>query len=372
MTDGPDAVTTRDEPKKSRRSRKKERAIEKKVKEWIEGSDKPTIMSFVSVPIREMRSLWQVENEEIQDAKREVQRETSRKIMQKVHKATLQLRACYTEMAIEKASREVSVALLELASQPTCFDPFLCLQQAAMFATQSSKAGTSDLVFRQSLPAMKECTPLEALNILGRADCLHSVYFPNEAAYLCSFVARVCRLHRDRELPDHEWNARWKIVAIYAFNVSVMIRTTVSTVLDRHMQKSFLSMWDRDVVEELERGRRDGVSWKRGLSNSNLELKPGNEDATNTFLNEGDNEDSNSNIDDDEEDADEEEDDLEEIIVKNTPADSYEVFVGANFPEGFTHQSAAEPGREVSTGAEPMHNADNGGDVEETITLVAV
>ena len=57
----------------------------KKVKEWIEGSDKPTIMSFVSVPIREMRSLWHVENEEIQDAKREVQRETSRKIMQKVY-----------------------------------------------------------------------------------------------------------------------------------------------------------------------------------------------------------------------------------------------------------------------------------------------
>jgi hypothetical protein len=177
-------------------------------------------------------------------------------------------------MGMEKASLHLAVALLELASQPACYDPFACLQQAAMFASQASKAGNSDVIFRKSLPEIEDCAPLEALNVLGRADCLHSVFFPNEAAYLCSYVARVCRLHRDREQPDHEWDARWKIVAIYGYNVSVMIRATVSTVLDKNMQKSFLSMWERDVVEELERGRSDGWSWKRSLYPSSLELPP--------------------------------------------------------------------------------------------------
>jgi hypothetical protein len=125
--------------------------------------------------------------------------------------------------------------------------------------------------YRAKLPEKTECTPLQALVILGRADCLHAVYFPNEAAFLCSFVAKVCRLRRENEGVDGaelEWNLQWKIVAIYAFNVSVMIRTTVSTVLDKQQQNSFLSMWERDVVEELERGRTDGRVWKRTLYNS--------------------------------------------------------------------------------------------------------
>jgi hypothetical protein len=186
--------------------------------------------------------------------------------MEKVDRVTNQLRGCYTETAFEKVSLQVAVALLELSSQPACNDPFTCLQHAAMFASQATKAGTSDMVFRKAIPKVEECTPLEALSVLGRADCLHAIYFPNEAAFLCSFVARACRLHRDREQSKYEWNDLWKIVAIYAYNVSVMIRTTVSTVLGKQMQKSFYTMWERDVVEELERGRSDGWAWKRNLS----------------------------------------------------------------------------------------------------------
>ena len=85
-------------------------------------------------------------------------------------------------------------------------------------------------------------------------------------AYLCSFVARVCRLHRDSGEKEFEWNDRWKIVSIYAFNVSVMIRVTVSNTLDQTMQRAFLTAWERDVVEELERARRDGRSWMNSLS----------------------------------------------------------------------------------------------------------
>jgi hypothetical protein len=51
--------------------------------------------------------------------------------------------------------------------------------------------------------------------------------------------------------------------------VSVLIRTTVSTVLDNEMQKSFLSIWERDVVAELEKARRDGWTWKRKYVQNN-------------------------------------------------------------------------------------------------------
>merc|ERR1712146_96849 len=186
--------------------------------------------------------------------------------MQTVHKATIDLRACYTYAAAEKACLNLSIALLDMAAVLTCHDPFNCLQQAVLFASQAAKSGNSDTVYRQRLPELTECTPREALVILGRADCLQAVYFPNEAAYLCSFVAQVCRLHRDVEEAQFEWNDRWKIVAIYGYNVSVMIRLTVSNILDEATQQTFMSAWESDVVEELERGGKDGRAWMRKLA----------------------------------------------------------------------------------------------------------
>jgi len=78
----------------------------------------------------------------------------------------------------------LSIALLEMAAFPDCYDPFTCLQQAACFASQATKSGNSDTAYRQTLPEISACSPKEALIILGRADCLQSVYFPNEAASL--------------------------------------------------------------------------------------------------------------------------------------------------------------------------------------------
>lgn len=252
------------------RKRRSAKFIEKKVQEWIKGTDKPTLQSYVNLPAEEFSRVWFLESQEFSIE----EKNSAQQCMMDVHTATKRLRSCYTQTATEKASLGLAAALLKLAGQPACTQPFLCLQQAAMFASQASKAGNNDTTFRDVLPDKRECTPLQALTILGRADCLHSVYFPNEAAYLCSFVALVCRLHRDRGEPDLEWNQRWKIVAICAFNVSVMIRTTVSTVLDKTMQKAFLSMWERDVVEELERGRSDGWAWKRSLYNGSSAILP--------------------------------------------------------------------------------------------------
>jgi hypothetical protein len=244
------------------RRRRKPKAIEKKVKEWIEGTNRPTLQSIVIISVHEIHALWK---QSVATAPNEESLQRARESMEKLHNVTQQLRGCYTDNTIEKASLQVAIALLEVASQPSCQNPFLCLQQAAVYASQGSKAGNSDMVFRHGVPDTKECSPHEALIILGRADCLHAVYFPNEAAFLCSYVARVCSLHRDRGRPKIEWNSKWKIVAIYAYNVSVMIRSTVSTVLDKEMQNAFLNMWERDVVEELERGRTDALAWKRAL-----------------------------------------------------------------------------------------------------------
>jgi len=248
-------------PKRIRKSGK--RVYDKKVQEWIEGVGSATSKDFIPIPNIELKRLWiqttceKLEETKITDAKKQ---------MQKVHKALADLRACYTYAAAEKSCLNISIALLEMAANPDCHDPFNCLQQAASFASQATKSGNSDTVYRQSLPETTQCSSREALIILGRADCLQAVYFPNEAAYLCSFVARVCRLHRDSREVNCEWNDRWKVVAIYAYNVSVMIRITVSSILDETMQKAFMSAWERDVVEELERARKDGRTWINTLT----------------------------------------------------------------------------------------------------------
>lgn len=248
-------------PKRIRKSGK--RVYDKKVQEWIEGVGSPTSKDFIPIPNIELKRLWM---QTICEKVQETETFEAEKQMQKVHKALADLRACYTYAVAEKACLNISVALLEMAAILDCHDPFNCLQQAASFASQATKSGNSDTVYRRSLPDMTQCSPREALVILGRADCLQSVYFPNEAAYLCSFVARVCRLHRDSVEVNFEWNDRWKIVAIYAYNVSVMIRITVSNILDQSMQKAFMTAWERDVVEELERARKDGKTWINKLT----------------------------------------------------------------------------------------------------------
>jgi len=258
--------------KNGKRENGKKMLYDKKVQEWIEGALSPTSKDFIQIPNTELKQLWtrSISSDEWPTG---ASSKDTKKKMEIVHKATSDLRSCYTYAAAEKACLNLSVALLEMAAAPDCRDPFNCLQQAALFASQATKSGNSDTAYRESLPEMIACNPREALIILGRADCLQAVYFPNEAAYLCSFVARVCRLHRDSREVKFKWNDQWKVVGIYAYNVSVMIRITVSNILNQTMQKAFMAAWERDVVEELERGRRDGRSWINALSRNVIETE---------------------------------------------------------------------------------------------------
>jgi hypothetical protein len=262
VLDGPGAIAAETMPaSQPTESKRKQPKQAPKKQERRDITDTSMLKKFVPVPIRSLKKLWNrsfsrgftVTAEAMNDARYK---------MQKVHSLMVDLRACFTLAAAEKVCLNISVALLDLAACPACKDPFPCLQQAAMYASQGSKAGNSDLCFRRNIPNVDDCTALEALVILGRADCLHSVYFPREAAFLCSFVARTCALHRDFFNSDQIWNDQWKVVGMYAHNVSVMIRTTVYCMIhhsNQNRQADFSSMWENAVVKELEKGMRDAL-----------------------------------------------------------------------------------------------------------------
>jgi hypothetical protein len=166
------------------------------------------------------------------------------------------LRQCQTEATLEKASLNVAVALLAVATKSP--NPFICLQQAARFASKAPKLGVSDLAFQDRLPNENECSPLDALIILGRADCLQAVFFCEEAAFLCNFVASVCSAHRRA---DPVMSRRWNIVSIMAYNVSVAIRyTSEKVVTEKEKRDDVTASWDQDVIKEISTGREYGLA----------------------------------------------------------------------------------------------------------------
>jgi hypothetical protein len=247
----------------SRQGRRQRRRLAEPAKvldDWFSGENRSNPLSnMVLISATDFQQLWGPS----QTATVEIAKEA----MRKVHDAMQKLRACYTDVAVEKACLEVAVLLLDLVAKKCCENPFLCLQQAAIFASQGTKLGHSDAFFRGPLPDKSACTPEDALVIIGRADCFQSVYFPYEAAFLCNYVAQVCSIHRDDESESSEdqtssWNDKWKIVSILCYNLSVMIRTTIGQVLASKTKKEEFDPWDNDVIDELMRGRADALAWK--------------------------------------------------------------------------------------------------------------
>jgi hypothetical protein len=213
---------------------------------------RPLRPSLVKIPVSALLAQWT-------DGAAPAASVDAKNAMNKADDATKQLRACFTEAAVEKGCIQVALALMELVKKNYTCNPFLCLHQAAMFASHGSKGGNSDEAFKQGLPKERECTPQEALVTIGHADCLQALYFPDEAIYLCSYVARVCRLHRDKQETDMEWNSKWRVISIFVYNLSVSIRTTRSYHEDRP------EYWEQSVVEELKRCRADAIALKKTL-----------------------------------------------------------------------------------------------------------
>lgn len=217
-----------------------------------EPKKRPLLPSFVKIPVSALLALWT-------DRTAPAVSLEAKNAMNKVDAATKQLRACFTEAAVEKGCIRVALALMELVKKNYTCNPFLCLHQAAIFASHGSKGGNSDEAFKQGLPKERECTPQEALVIIGHADCLQGLYFCDEAFYLCSYVARVCRLHRDKQETDMEWNSKWRVISICVHNLSVSIRTS------RSYQEDRPEYCEQSVVEELKRCYADAIALRTTL-----------------------------------------------------------------------------------------------------------
>jgi hypothetical protein len=204
--------------------------------------------NVVKVPTSVLLKLWTTcgvqRNERVEDA---------RLSMMRVDDAMKNLRKSRTLNSLERASIDVAVALIALTAFDECENPFVCLQQAAMFAGLGSKRGNNDEAFKRFLPSLLKCTPLEALNILGRADCLRAIHFLNEAQYLCAWVASVCHSHRDHLQANLPWNSRWHVVGIMTYTVSSTIEET-SVALYQDTRD-----WDEIAKEEIRCGKSDAL-----------------------------------------------------------------------------------------------------------------
>jgi hypothetical protein len=210
------------------------------------------------------------------------------------------LRQCTTISSMQKASLRVAVRLLDVACQKECQNPFLCLNQASVFASQGAKGGNNDDFFKKQLPRKEDCTETDALSILGRADCLRAIHFTDEAMYLCSFVARVCCLHRDKKKPEHLWTPKWRVVGIQMYTTSVAIDGSLHSLMkDDEARYAALNAWDRSIRAEISRARSDVIAVNRtagisqGFSISRLSpissKRKGTKPSTNNDANDGPN-----------------------------------------------------------------------------------
>eukprot|EP00804_Cyclotella_cryptica_P030618 CCRYP_015660-RB/>CCRYP_015660-RB protein AED:0.34 eAED:0.34 QI:350/1/1/1/0.8/0.66/6/1929/1583 len=179
--------------------------------------------------------------------------ESARLAMKTLDDSMKNLKKSRTINALERSSLDVSVALIEVASYNECHNPFLCLQQAAIFAAMGPKQGNNDEPFKKFLPLQKKCTALNALVILGRADCLRAIQFLDSAQFLCSWVANVCRMHRNNIEESLTWTSRWKVIGIVLSFVSSTINEAAT-----YLGKK-LSDWDEVAKQEIAQGKSDAL-----------------------------------------------------------------------------------------------------------------
>jgi hypothetical protein len=220
------------------------------------------IFKMIKVPTDILLAEWtdkncDAENEGVQCILSEATKNTMKRLDFNMHK----IRKCTTINSLQKRSLQVALCLLEISESSECRNPFLCLYHAAIFAAHGPKGGNNDEELKKPLPNHEECTPQEALNILGRADCLRSIHFTNEAMFLCSYVARVCQLHRDKKRTDMIWTPKWRVIGIFMYTVSVGIDSVISSLtMNPEEREQALDTWHPDVKAEINRSRSDAIA----------------------------------------------------------------------------------------------------------------
>ena len=172
-----------------------------------------------------------------------------------LHKST-------TLPSMQKSSLKVASALLNVANQQSCHNPFQCLQHAVMFASNGPKLGKNDVLFKKALPLNDlQCSPIEALMILGRADCLRALHFTDEAIFLCGHVLSLCSKQRERIPPaagvalTPSLPSKWSAVNAYAYMVSIATDSTLSSLLHACNREVTTMNWDKEALEEIAHGR---------------------------------------------------------------------------------------------------------------------
>lgn len=216
---------------------------------------RPKISEVVKVPTSVLLEEWNKHG-----SSAETNTPNAVRDMKKLDDAMKNLRKSRTLNALERSSIDVSAALVDVAANEQCFNPFLCLQQAAMYAEIGSKMGSNDEPFKRCLPSKEICTALEALVVLGRADCLRAIHFLHEAQYLCSWVISVCRLHRDRQEASFTWDARWRVVGILCYVVKATIDESGEAHYNNNNKSAWpLRAWEDEAQEEANRGKSDAL-----------------------------------------------------------------------------------------------------------------
>ena len=212
--------------------------------------------NVVRVPTSVLLEEWRKDDAVVE---RRFALEDAQRAMKKLDDAMKNLRKSRTLNSLEQASIDASVALISLVNYDECHNPFVCMLQAAMFAAMGSKRGNNDEPFKRFLPLKKKCTPLEALNVVCRADCLRAVHFLHEAQYLCTWVASVCQAHRDRLKEELPWNSRWRVIGILTHIVAATIDETGDALSLDDPHAGALRKWEEVAKEEISRGKSDAL-----------------------------------------------------------------------------------------------------------------
>jgi hypothetical protein len=235
---------------------------ERALHEWFSFEDGlDPLSNLISIPLQHLHETWRKYH--VSGSRSESTSESGTDLMKDVDLCMSKLRSSYTIPSVERASLHLSASLVRLASCPECHNPFACLQEAVMFASMSSKGGTCDQLFQARLPQPEACGPLDALLILGRADCLNALHFCQEAAFLCSYVASACRNQRREDESSFQSDERWTIIAIMAYDLSVMIRNLAGVLLREFDRREDTSgTWSVAVIQELNHARTSGITWK--------------------------------------------------------------------------------------------------------------
>jgi hypothetical protein len=239
---------------------------EKALHEWFSWEDKQQPQSnLINVALPKLLQMWG----QYPDTGNAEDRSEANKIMHEVDELMSQLRSCYTVQAVERISVQVAATLLQLVACRACRNPFLCIQQAAMFASQGPKGGMIDQLFRARLPRPDVCTTNKALLIIGRAECLNSLHFCQEAAFLCSYVATVCSLHCNGKNISEKIKQRWLVLAILTYDLSVMIRIMARSLLqDFDKREDTLGTWEVTVIDWFHRIRIENQARNDGSDNN--------------------------------------------------------------------------------------------------------